>query len=202
MLLDTDVCRLYRVDAPRGGASPVDGLEPIYHNWYGKLRHESGGGETGDVTLRIRIHDANVRENDIAEADGQYWRISRVYHGSDDDNGQPIADLTLTGGERHFVQLAIMPRKVLSDALNTITGLPDTRQKRSVWGSTGAVNVDEYYAAEAAGHELSARIEIYAYDYRGEPYVQAGDDCYLVRRREYRGSMVNLICEAVTAWRE
>lgn len=166
------------------------------------LRHEAGGGaEEGDLSLRIRIHDADVAEHDAVVIDGAPWRVSRVYHGKDDDNGQPIADLTLISGQRHFVRLALIPRLVETDALNTITGLPDIDNKRSVWGSTGAVNSAEYYAAEAVGHTLSLRAEVYAIDYADEPFVEYDGAIYRVQRSERRGAIVNLICEAMQAWR-
>jgi len=201
MILDAGICTIYRVRPGRGEASPVAGLEPSYVNWYGLLRYESGSGaETGDITQKIRIHDADVAEFDIAVIAEKPWRITRVYHGVDDDNHQPIADVTLARGERHFVRAALVPRRVTTDALNTITGLPDTDNSRSVWVATGAVNADEYYAAEAVGHELSMRIEVYAADYADEPFVEYGETMYRVRRVERRGTVVNLVCEAMTAW--
>lgn len=201
MILDAGICSIYRVRPGRGEASPVAGLEPIYINWYGLLRHEAGSGaETGDITQKIRIHDADIAEFDIAVVGDMPWRITRVYHGVDDDNHQQIADVTIARGERHFVRAALVPRRVTTDALNTITGLPDVDNSRGVWVATGAVNADEYYAAEAVGHELSMRIEVYAAEYAGEPYVEYDAKMYHVRRAEKRGSIINLICEAVTAW--
>lgn len=203
MILDTGICKIYRVRAGRSQTSPVSGLRAAYNNWYARLGYESGGGsETGDSQLRIRCHDGDIAEYDIAMIGKQPYRVTRVYHGKDDENGQPIADLTLAESPRHFVLLNLIPRKVTADALNTMTGLPDTERSRSVWGSIGAVNVDEYYEAEAAGHELSLRAEIYAADYNGEPYVEYKGNVYQAVRTEQRGPIVNMSCEAVTAWPE
>lgn len=203
MILDTGICKIYRVRAGRPQTSPTSGLKAVYNNWYATLGHESGGGgEAGDNQLRIRCHDGDIAEYDIAMIGKQPWRVTRVYHGKDDENGQPIADLTLVQGPRHFVLLKLIPRTVTMDSLNTMTGLPDMERSKSIWGSIGAVNADEYYEAEAAGHELSLRAEIYAADYDSEPYIEYKDNVYQAVRTELRGPMVNIICEAVVSWPE
>lgn len=203
MLLDNGVAYIYRPDRPRGIQTPVDGLIVIYRDWFGELHHESGkGAEAGDMTRRIRIHDTDIRDYDIVRIDGLYWLVIRVYHGTDDDTGRPIADLTLSTGARYFVRLSLIPRKVELDELGTMTSTPDYENQVGIWANIGSVNADEYYTAEAAGHSLDMRVEVHAADYHGEPYVRYNDTTYEVRRTEQRGPVVFLTCEAMTAWRE
>ena len=203
MILDNGICYIYRVDRMRGIQTPVDGLTAIYRNWYGNLQHEAGkGSEPGDMSRRIRIHDADIRDYDIVRIDGVYWMVTRVYHGADDETGQPIADLTLATGARYFVRLSLVPRKVQLDELNTMTSEPDMDNTAGVWATTGTVDVDEYYAAEAAGRSLSMRVEVHSAEYADQPYVLHNGKLYEATRTERRGLVVNLICEAVTAWQE
>lgn len=202
MLLDTGICSIHHIYTRRGSASPVDGLTPFYVNWYGSLQYELGkGAVAGEVTRRIRIHDADVHDHDVVEIDGGYFTVVRVFHGADDDTGLAIADLTLAAGHSYFVPAQLAPRRIRTDELGTITSGPDTDNAVHVWINTGSVNVDEYYTAQAAGHTLSLRAEVSAAEYAGEPYVITGGTTYLVTRAEHRGSIIDLMCEAVTAWR-
>lgn len=203
MLLDNGIAYIYRVDCRRGLQTPADGLAAIYRDWYGQLHHESGkGAEAGDMIRRIRIHDADVRDYDIVRTDGLYWLVTRVYHGTDDDTGQPIADITLAAGARFFVRMELVPRIAEKDELATLTSSPDYDNAVGIWAHTGSVNIDEYYAAEAVGHSLDMRVDVHTADYNGEPYVRYNGLTYEVRRTEMRGPVIGLTCEVLKAWHE
>jgi hypothetical protein len=83
------------------GNMPVDGLVPKYQSWYGELAFETSPGTIGaqegiSVANRIRIvQNRAVTNHDVAIIDGVQYDVVRAYHGVDDENGQPISDLTL-----------------------------------------------------------------------------------------------------------
>lgn len=203
MMLDSGILDIYRVDAVRGSVSPTDGLTAVYHNWFGVLRHDAARGEdSGDTTVRVRIHGTEIRLNDIAHAFGRYWRVSRVFEGVDDDTGLPVCDLTLETGERHFQRMRLIPRQVLPSATAALASMPDMERAREIWATAGNVSGADYFTAEAAGHSLSLRVSAYVIDYDAEPYVEYDSKLYEVTRTETHGPVTDLFCEAVEAWRE
>jgi hypothetical protein len=103
MILDSGICSIYReVNCANGGNTPRPQSQRIYSGWFGTLNFSSddyGGIKQADVQkidLRIRIHQcAEVTGRDKVSADGKIYEIVRVYHGFDNDNQQPISDLSL-----------------------------------------------------------------------------------------------------------
>lgn len=89
---------------------PVSSLSKKAVYWYGELNFETSpiyatqNQEDVNVSNRIRIaQDRNVSNQDIvvlsgtnppADTNNQH-QITRAFHGVDDENGQPITDLTL-----------------------------------------------------------------------------------------------------------
>lgn len=110
MILDKGYCSIYRTEntAPPG-SMPVEGLVLKYQSWYGELNFESspvdiGAQEGVIVSNRIRINQSrDVTNHDVAVLsvllpppdDAPKYNVVRAYHGIDDDNGQPITDLSL-----------------------------------------------------------------------------------------------------------
>lgn len=111
MILDSGICTIF---ARRNIASP--GSMPVYEHtqrgqaWYGLLDFETSPHNPTDertereTSARIRIHQRrDLHEDDVVilaavetvEDDARPYKITRAYHGRDDDSGEPITDLTL-----------------------------------------------------------------------------------------------------------
>lgn len=111
MILDKGFCTVYNVtNIAAHGDMPVDGLVVKYQAWYGELDFETApiyatdAQEDVEISARIRIlqnreisnHDVAVLSNDLTPPVGAIqFDITRAFHGTDSDNGQPITDLTL-----------------------------------------------------------------------------------------------------------
>lgn len=111
MILDRGLCRIYRRhDKTRPGDKPVYGEELIHEGYYGELDFETSprrpteGREETLTAARVRIlQNRQIRNRDRAELtpfDGteaapEKYRITRAFHGTDDQNGEAITDLTL-----------------------------------------------------------------------------------------------------------
>lgn len=112
MILDSGVCTVFRridVSVP-GGMQKYD-YEIASKGWYGELNFETapanptGNREDVETSARIRIlqdrsitnHNIVVLDDVLSLEDGvKRYDVTRAYHGTDDDTGQPITDLTLT----------------------------------------------------------------------------------------------------------
>jgi hypothetical protein len=111
MILDTGICTVFRRTATQEpGGKPAYSWAPIAQSWYRELSFstvQSDPTEHRDETRidnRIRIHQArNVVNQDVVvlqqcseipEA-AVIYRVVRAFHGTDDDNSQPISDLSL-----------------------------------------------------------------------------------------------------------
>lgn len=111
VILDDGICTVFEmVDRAEPGGMPD--LEPQEKAmaWFGYLDFATAeawptiGREETEVTTRIRIHqdrsitNKNVvvlQETHTIEPGMERLEVVRAYHGHDDDNGQPITDLTL-----------------------------------------------------------------------------------------------------------
>ena len=115
MILDRGTCTIYRKTSttPAGG-KPTWTLAAIHEGYYGELAFETSparptdGREETETATRIRIlQNRNIRNQDLAELapfDGnstktEKYRITRAYHGVDDQSGELITDLTLVIAE-------------------------------------------------------------------------------------------------------
>lgn len=111
VILDSGICTVF---ARRNAAAPGD--MPDYEHtlrmqaWYGLLDFETSPTNPTEyrtereTAARIRIHQRrDIHEDDVAvlaavktvEDGMQLYKITRAYHGRDDDSGEPITDLTL-----------------------------------------------------------------------------------------------------------
>lgn len=111
MILDDGICTVFAlVDKAKPGGKPD--LEPQEKTmaWFGFLDFATAeawptiGREETEVTTRIRIHqDRTITNKNVVvlqmthtiEEGMERLEVVRAFHGVDDDNGQPITDLTL-----------------------------------------------------------------------------------------------------------
>ena len=112
MLLDRGVCTVYAqtdVGGP-GGLLRYDKGTVRAQSYYGELNFETSPArptehrEERKVDARVRILQCRtIREDDAAvlhdfyDAEGRErtYRITRAYHGTDEDSGERTSDLTL-----------------------------------------------------------------------------------------------------------
>lgn len=108
MILDTGICRIcHRTNTAAPGAKPVFEDRLIYEGWYAELSFETAPAapteyrEEIQTGARIRIlQNRSVANHDtvaLTDAAGNEtrYRVRRAYHGTDDDSGERITDLTL-----------------------------------------------------------------------------------------------------------
>lgn len=114
MILDKGICTIFRAhDLSLAGEMPRPGYEVISRGWYGEINFETSpatptdGRRELEVSARIRVlQDRAIRQDDVVllrevtdwrEVDPgeEVYRITRAYHGTDDDGPTPITDLSL-----------------------------------------------------------------------------------------------------------
>lgn len=182
MILDSGIVKIYRVDGrERAEKSPVSGLPAVYSNWAGRLKGDSA--TNGIKTARLRIHEAGVEENDIASFGGANWIVQRVYHGSDDDNGLPIADITMQTGEKLFERINLISAVHHGDRVNEHGFYnPPEEQSRGVWCMQRDAANEEFFESNAEGVRSVIRIDVYACEYRGEMLAEYKGRRYAVTK--------------------
>lgn len=108
MILDSGICTVYRsVNTAPPGGKPSFEETPVFQSWFGDLNFETAQARPTEGREEIRT-DRRIRINQlrtIANRDrvdlgmwGQQatsYRVTRAYHGTDDESGQPITDLNL-----------------------------------------------------------------------------------------------------------
>lgn len=116
MILDRGICRILRKTSttPAGGKPTYD-LETLHESYYGELDFETSQArptekrEETQTATRVRIlQNRQINNQDMAELtpfDGnqiksEKYRIVRAYHGTDDQSGADITDLTLEVAEK------------------------------------------------------------------------------------------------------
>lgn len=114
MILDTGICTVFRkVDMALSGEMPRPGYEPVSKGWYGELSFETSparpteGRQELKTDARVRIlQDRTIKQNDVAvlrdldafadrDPSDPVYRITRAYHGRDENGAELITDLTL-----------------------------------------------------------------------------------------------------------
>ena len=109
MILDKGTVTIFEVsDAAEPGNMPVSAYIVKAQSWYGELRFVAGKAyrtdmrEDVEVDARIRIlQDRRITNHDVLVFGlhnapcGVIYEIIRAFHGVDDENGQPITDLSL-----------------------------------------------------------------------------------------------------------
>ena len=111
MLLDQGICKIYtKTDVSGPGEKPRYERAIKAQSYYGQLSFETSPQwptehrEETKIAERVRILQCrSIRKNDIAELidfsdetqTPQTFKISRAFHGIDDDSGEEISDLSL-----------------------------------------------------------------------------------------------------------
>jgi len=105
MILDKGICTIYQVgNIAEPGNMPKQGLNRIKHqSWYGELNFETAPVDTAmqemiETSARIRIiQNRAVNNHDVAILSNseQQYEVTRAYHGTDEESGEAITDLTL-----------------------------------------------------------------------------------------------------------
>lgn len=110
MILDDGICTVYeRKNIAVPGNMPAYEEIERFQSWYRELSFETSAAypteyrKERQTDARIRIMQCrDIRENDVAELskmgnqDGaKRFFVTRAYHGTDDESGQEITDLTL-----------------------------------------------------------------------------------------------------------
>ena len=108
MILDSGICTVYHmVNRAQPGGKPDYADEPVWQGWYGELSFETAPArptpdrEEVRVDARVRIHQrrgiANHDRVDLHRLGERAtaYRVTRAWHGTDDDSGEPITDLSL-----------------------------------------------------------------------------------------------------------
>lgn len=103
MILDKGICTIYELKnvAPPGDM-PEMKLVHKYQSWYGELNFETvpvnaAMQEMVETSARIRVlqNRGITNHNVVILVDGEQYEVTRAYHGTDEENGEPITDLTL-----------------------------------------------------------------------------------------------------------
>ena len=114
MILDKGIATVYRkTDTAEAGDMPDYSDVMIFQSWYGELNYETSpewqtdGRKEQHADGRIRIlQNRGIAQNDVVileqlaaykdrSANAIVYRITRAFHGQDDDGPTPISDLTL-----------------------------------------------------------------------------------------------------------
>lgn len=114
MILDTGVCSVFRRgDVSEPGGMPTYGYTHLFSGWYGELSYETAPAwqtegrkdQKADGRIRILQHREIAQDDVVIMAECTSWderpagatayRITRAWHGTDDDGPMPISDLTL-----------------------------------------------------------------------------------------------------------
>ena len=114
MILDKGICTIFRKqDVSAAGAMPTVTYLPIWASWYGELSYETSpvwqteGRKEQKADGRIRVlQSRRIAQNDVVvlehlasfderSSDALVYRITRAFHGTDDDGPTDVSDLTL-----------------------------------------------------------------------------------------------------------
>lgn len=103
MILNDGICTLcWRVNTAEPGQKPVYAPEAIGQSWYGDLEFATNPEfntelrEDALVDRRIRVlRDFSLDRLYYVEIDGDYYKVTRVFNGRDEDSGQLMADISL-----------------------------------------------------------------------------------------------------------
>lgn len=205
MILDSGICTVLR----RNGRVFV----PVYQSWFKELSFEtqpSKENESEGVQTNARVRvcqsrslekgDAVVLRNANALSDFEpYYEITRAFHGQDDDNGQPITDLTLTASLM-TEPIMLVPGVAGTDSMGAKTIRPGAANRRTVAAEVRSLGVSEQYLGMAYDQRPELKAFIYADDFGDEPFVLLDGQIYSIQKRTKYGLKYELVCEEVEAW--
>jgi SPP1 family predicted phage head-tail adaptor len=202
MILDNGICTVLR---------RTDRIfTPVCKSWYGELSFETQPSQDNQAVgvqsaARVRIHQtrevikgdvAVLRNADTLSDIEAYYEVTRAYHGNDDDNGQPITDLTMATSLM-TERLTLVPGEVSDDSMSAKATHPALSGRRTVAAEVQSISADEQYEAMAYGEKPEMKALIYADEYAGEPYVELDGTLYKIQRRNKNGKRLELTCGKV-----
>lgn len=108
MILDRGICTIYRkTNTAEPGRKPVFADVAYWWSWYGELDFETARAHPTELREEVRT-DARVRilqnrrinnhdrvELVTAEGEKNTYEVTRAYHGTDEESGELITDLSL-----------------------------------------------------------------------------------------------------------
>jgi SPP1 family predicted phage head-tail adaptor len=183
-----------------------------YQSWYGELSFETqpykdnvNNGVQNSARIRvlqnreiIRGDQVLLRQANSLSDEEAYYFVERAYHGLDDDNGQPITDLTLT--------LSLMTDRVtliegvaVTDSMGPTSTQPSATGRRIVAAEVQTISTEERYQAMAYGEKPEVRALIYADEYADEPFVLLDGNILCIQRKEKNGIRIGITCERAKA---
>ena len=114
MILDKGICSIFRrTNVSEPGEMPRSEKSLLFQSWYGELAFETSTSKPTDgrketrTDARIRILQCRaIKQDDLVilrdleafearEGGDLVYKITRAYHGVDDESGELISDLTL-----------------------------------------------------------------------------------------------------------
>lgn len=103
MILDRGIAEIFaRSNMAPKGEKPIWTETLRFRSWYAELSFETSPAWqterrlTQKADARIRIAQCReIRQGDTAHLDGRVYAIARAYHGTDEESGEDITDLTL-----------------------------------------------------------------------------------------------------------
>lgn len=103
MILDRGIAEIFaRSNIAPKGEKPVWQEALRFRSWYAELSFETSPvwqperrlAQKADARIRI-AQCRDIRQGDTAHLDGRVYAIARAYHGTDEESGEQITDLTL-----------------------------------------------------------------------------------------------------------
>lgn len=103
MILDRGIAEIFaRSNVAPKGEKPVWQEALRFRSWYAELSFETSPvwqterrlAQKADARIRI-AQCRDIRQGDTAHLDGRVYAIARAYHGTDEESGEQITDLTL-----------------------------------------------------------------------------------------------------------
>ncbi len=199
MILDKGICSIFR----RNDRA----FTLVCKSWYGQLSFATQAADENkavgaQISARLRIlQDSSIAKDDVAvlgdtdtllSTEGCY-EVTRAYHGADDDNGQPITDLTLA--ESLMVeQIYLIAGEPSTDNMGNQTIIPSNTDRREIAAEVQAVSMQERYKAMAYDEQPEIRLLIYADEYEEQPFVSVASVTYQIQHKAHLGKKLELIC--------
>lgn len=103
MILDRGIAEIFaRSNVAPKGEKPVWQEALRFRSWYAELSFETSPvwqterrlAQKADARIRI-AQCRDIRQGDTAHLNGRVYAIARAYHGTDEESGEQITDLTL-----------------------------------------------------------------------------------------------------------
>ena len=104
MILDSGICLVYKItNTAAAGEMPNETLSLIGQYWYGELSFESSpvqlteSLEQVEIAQRIRIlQNKSMHKKTVVKIGSDQFYVERIFHGSDQESGELISDLSLS----------------------------------------------------------------------------------------------------------